>query len=74
MKTVVIYGGAGFIGTSAVNFFVKKRYKVVVLDKLTYAGNKMNLINLITSGKIIFIKGDISNFSLLKKINRISKV
>ena len=69
MKTVVIYGGAGFIGTSAVNFFVKKRYKVVVLDKLTYAGNKMNLINLITSGKIIFIKGDISNFSLLKKIN-----
>ena len=69
MKTIIIYGGAGFIGTSAVKFFVKKKYKVIVVDKLTYAGNKINLKNLIDNKKIIFIKGDISNFSLLKKIN-----
>lgn len=70
MKNVIIYGGAGFIGTSAVNFFVKKKYNVVVVDKLTYAGNKLNLKNLIDSNKIHFIKGDISNLSLLKRINQ----
>ena len=67
MKTIIIYGGAGFIGTSAVNFFVKKNYKVIVIDKLTYAGNKINLKKFIDNRKITFIKGDISNFSLLKK-------
>ena len=69
MKTIVIYGGAGFIGTCAVNFFVKKNFNVIVLDKLTYAGNKSNLSNLIKQKKIKFIKGDIVNHSLLIKIN-----
>lgn len=73
MKTVIIYGGAGFIGTSAVNFFVNKNYKVVVLDKLTYAGNKINLYNLIKSNKVSFFKGDISNLNLLIKLNNYFK-
>lgn len=70
MKTILIYGGAGFIGTNAVIFFAKKNYKIIVLDKLTYAGNKSNLTYLIEQKKIKFIKGDITNLALLDKINK----
>ncbi|MEN6455554.1 MAG: GDP-mannose 4,6-dehydratase, partial [Prolixibacteraceae bacterium] len=44
MKTVLITGGAGFIGSHVVRLFVLKypEYKIVNLDKLSYAGNLAN--------------------------------
>lgn len=42
-KTILITGGAGFIGSALVAEAVKRGYRVIVLDKLTYAGHRMNL-------------------------------
>ena len=65
---VLVTGAAGFIGSNFVEYMVKKHpeYKIVVLDKLTYAGNMNNLDNVID--KITFIKGDICDFELVMKI------
>lgn len=70
---ILITGGAGFIGTNFVNYTIEKypNDEVVVLDKLTYAGNKDNLSELIKNKKIRFYKGDISDkktvFNLFEK-------
>jgi len=60
-KTILITGGAGFIGSHVVRFFVNKYpdYKIVNIDKLTYAGNLENLIDIKDSENYQFIKGDI---------------
>ncbi|MEK9132541.1 MAG: dTDP-glucose 4,6-dehydratase [Patescibacteria group bacterium] len=62
-KKILITGGAGFIGTNFAYYMANKHPHddLVVLDKLTYAGNKNNLTALIKSGKARFIKGDIAN-------------
>ena len=41
---IIIIGGAGFIGTNAVNFFLKKKYHILVVDSLGYAGNLFNFL------------------------------
>jgi len=58
-KTILITGGAGFIGSHVVRTFVKKysRYNIVNLDKLTYAGNLSNLEDIANSPNYDFIKG-----------------
>jgi len=65
-KTILITGGAGFIGSHVCRLFVEryKDYKIVNLDKLTYAGNLENLKDIDNSPNYIFEKGDIidSNF------------
>ena len=45
MTTIIVTGGAGFIGSHVVRLFVNKypEYKIINLDKLTYAGNLANL-------------------------------
>ena len=60
-KTILITGGAGFIGSHVVRLFVKKypNYKIVNLDKLTYAGNLENLRDLENLPNYTFEKGDI---------------
>ena len=65
---VLVTGGAGFIGSNFVEYMVKKYkdYKIVVLDKLTYAGNIENLKEVYNDIK--FIKGDICDFELVKDI------
>ncbi len=60
-KTILITGGAGFIGSHVVRLFVNKypNYKVVNLDKLTYAGNLANLADIELKPNYVFEKGDI---------------
>lgn len=61
MKTILITGGAGFIGSHVVRLFVKKYpgYQIVNLDKLTYAGNLENLRDVEDLSNYEFVKGDI---------------
>ena len=72
-NNVLITGAAGFIGANFAEYFVNKypNYNIVVLDKLTYAGNLDNLKKIMD--KITFIKGDICDYDLildiLKKYN-----
>ena len=60
-KTIFITGGAGFIGSHVVRLFVNKysNYKIVNIDKLTYAGNLENLKDIDKSPNYIFEKADI---------------
>ncbi len=69
-KTILITGGAGFIGSHVVRLFVKKYpdYKIVNLDKLTYAGNLENLLDIENNTNYIFEKGDIVDESFLKEL------
>lgn len=60
-KTILITGGAGFIGSHVVRLFVNKypEYRIVNLDLLTYAGNLENLKDVEEAGNLEFVKGDI---------------
>ncbi len=61
MKTILITGGAGFIGSHVVRLFVNKypHYQIVNLDKLTYAGNLANLKDIEDKPNYEFVKADI---------------
>lgn len=67
-KNILITGAAGFIGANFAEFFVNKHpeYNVVVLDKLTYAGNMDNLKKVID--KITFVQGDICDYQFVKEL------
>ena len=62
-KTLLITGGAGFIGSHVVRLFVQKYpgYKIVNLDALTYAGNLENLKDIEAAPNYIFEKADITD-------------
>ena len=68
MENILVTGAAGFIGSNFVEYITKKHpeYNIIVLDKLTYAGNMENLRNV--KDKIKFEKGDICDFELVKEI------
>ena len=71
MKTYLVTGAAGFIGVNFVKYMLEKygtNIKIVVLDKLTYAGNKDSIQEEIDSKKIDFVKGDIGNRELVEDI------
>ena len=61
MKNLMITGGAGFIGSNFSNYILKKyeQYRIVVFDKLTYAGNLDNLLDISDDPRYHFVKGDI---------------
>lgn len=66
-KKILITGGAGFIGSHVVRLFVNKypEYNIINLDKLTYAGNLANLVDIETKPNYEFVKGDIVNSDLI---------
>lgn len=69
-KTILITGGAGFIGSHVVRLFVDKypEYQIVNFDKLTYAGNLQNLTDVEGKKNYQFVKGDILDTDLLKSL------
>jgi dTDP-glucose 4,6-dehydratase len=68
MKTIMITGGAGFIGSHVVRTMVKKYPEVQILnlDQLTYAGNLENLSDVEDSSNYTFIRGDITDTPFLE--------
>ncbi|MBN8835554.1 MAG: dTDP-glucose 4,6-dehydratase [Niastella sp. SCN 39-18] len=70
MQTILITGGAGFIGSHLTRLFVSKypQYKIINLDALTYAGNLQNLKDIEDRPNYHFIKGDITNAALVNEI------
>jgi dTDP-glucose 4,6-dehydratase len=74
-KTIIITGGAGFIGSHVVRRFVKNypNYNIINLDKLTYAGNLENLRDIDQAANYKFIKGDITDADFLNKLFDVEK-
>lgn len=70
MKSILVTGGAGFIGANFVPYFAKKypEYRVINLDKLTYAGNPDNLKDCEGQGNYCFVQGDICDAALVEKL------
>ena len=66
-KTLLITGGAGFIGSHVVRLFVTKypEYQIVNLDALTYAGNLENLKDIADAPNYVFVKGDITDEAMV---------
>ena len=69
-RTILITGGAGFIGSHVVRLFVNKypEYRIINLDKLTYAGNLANLKDIEDRPNYLFIKADICDFETVLRV------
>ena len=69
---ILVTGGAGFIGSHVVRLFVNKYpdYRIVNLDKLTYAGNLANLNDIEDKPNYTFVKADIADFDTMRRIVR----
>ena len=70
MKTYLVTGAAGFIGANYLKYILKLHsdIKVLVLDKLTYAGNLGTIKKDLEDDRVVFIKGDIKDNALVKSI------
>ena len=67
MKKIIITGGCGFIGSNLINYFHKKKFFIINIDKLSYSSNKYNLKN-ISKKNYVFIKSDIGNNKIISKV------
>jgi len=70
MKTYLVTGGAGFIGSNFIKYMLNKykEIKIINLDKLTYAGNLENLEEVNKDTRYLFIQGDICNKKLVNEL------
>ena len=69
-QTILVTGGAGFIGSNFIPYFMAKypTYKIINLDKLTYAGNLENLKEVENNPNYNFIQGDICDENLINQL------
>ncbi|MCD6380686.1 dTDP-glucose 4,6-dehydratase [bacterium] len=70
MRKILVTGGAGFIGSNFVKMLLKRKSRkhIIVLDKLTYAGNMRNLDGFMDGKDVEFVKGDITSSKLLDNV------
>jgi dTDP-glucose 4,6-dehydratase len=67
---LLVTGGAGFIGSNFARYWAARHSsdKIVVLDALTYAGNRENLADLEVTGAVEFVRGDIGDLALVESV------
>ena len=68
IKTIVVTGGLGFIGSNLINLLLKKNYKVINIDRVSYSSNFYNVKHLKNNNKYKFYKVDINNKIKIIKI------
>lgn len=70
MHSILVTGGAGFIGSNFVRFMLKKypSYRIIVLDALTYAGNRENLSDLEKDPRFMFYHGNICDRTVVDNL------
>ena len=70
MSTILITGGAGFIGSNFVKYMLNKYsdYDIINLDALTYCGNLENLKDIEDMDNYTFVKGDICDRNLIEEL------
>ena len=70
MKTYLVTGGAGFIGSNFILYMLNKYkdIKILNLDKLTYAGNLENLKSIENAERHTFVQGDICDKELVSNL------
>ena len=76
MKNILVTGGAGFIGSNFVHYMLRRHpdYHIVVLDKLTYAGNVKNLLDVHDDPRYTFVRGDIADKHTLADTLRANQI
>lgn len=77
MKTILVTGGAGFIGSNFINYLFKNysNYRILVLDALTYAGNIENIpLEVRRSGRFEFWYGNLNNLDLVTDLVEKSQI
>lgn len=76
MKTILVTGGAGFIGSNFVKLMIHRHsdYKIINIDALTYAGNLENLKDICDNENYTFIKADIRDRSKIEEIFNIYEI
>ena len=71
MQKIIVTGGLGFIGSNLIKILLQKKYKVINIDKISYASNFYNVKNFKKNKNYLFIKCDINNkkkiLNILKK-------
>ena len=70
MKRVIVTGGLGFIGSNLIELLLKRKYKVINIDKKTYSSNLYNTKDFKNDKNYIYIKCDIANKKLAKVVHK----